>query len=206
MFSFCNKCGSGLERDVKNQIRLYDKSEETDENILFTIERFEECVAMKIPTRADHDIEELNFEIERMMDEFMTFTEVEKDIYSSFDSMPEGDRLRVCEQCAAMIDRLFMQFEQFLREYNDFGMYDKMKAVRDAFQKKQQSLASEFTAIQNKALGDYWADRQDELAELKAKLEDAKNRRTKIFFYELEKKWALDNEIEALEAQINRIS
>lgn len=204
VFSFCNKCGISLERDIKNNVSEYSADSETDENILFASERFDTCTAMTVPTRADHDIESLNYEIERMMDEFMTFAEVEKDILSSIDGMPEESRLRTCEKCSMMADRIFMQFEQFLKEYNDFGMYDELKSVRDAFAKKNQALASAFSAVQSKAASDYWKDRPEELAELKAKLEDAKNRRTKIFFYELEKKWALDNEIEALEAQINR--
>lgn len=206
VFSFCNKCGCSLERDLNNNVSVYDKDAETDENILFSRDRCDACAEMKIPTRADHDIESLGYEIERMMDEFMTFAEVEKDILSSIDSMPPENGLRVCEQCFAMVDRIFMQFEQFLKEYNDFGMYDELKAVRDSFQKKLQELSSKFSAEQNKAFNSYWADRQDELAELKAKLEDAKTRRTKIYFYEIEKKWELDNEIAELEHQINRVA
>ena len=83
LFSFCNKCGSRLERDIDNRIMVYERSQEKDEDLLLVNERFEVCTNMTVPTRANFDIESLNYEIERMMDEFMTFCEVLKDIYGN---------------------------------------------------------------------------------------------------------------------------
>ena len=91
LFGYCNKCGSKLERDIGNKVSVYDKESEQDEELLFAWDRFDTCTALTVPTRSTHDLESLNFEIERMMDEFMTFVEVLKDIRSSMDSM-EADR------------------------------------------------------------------------------------------------------------------
>ena len=41
LFGFCNKCGSKLERNARNVITVYDRTKESDEEILFAWERFE---------------------------------------------------------------------------------------------------------------------------------------------------------------------
>lgn len=205
LFGFCNKCGSKLERDIGNDVKVYDQSQESDEEILFAWDRFDTCTKMVVPTRSGHDIESLNYEIERMMDEFMTFTEVMKDIYSELDSMDDTRRHRVSELCFDMTDRIFMQFEQFLKEYSDFGIYDEMKTVRDAFSKQAQKYASEFAAKQRQAIEAYWADKPEEYEALKKALAKAIDERSKVLFFNLEQKWALDSEIERLQNEINRV-
>ena len=204
LFSFCNKCGSRVERDIDNRITVYERSQEKDEDLLLVNERFEVCTNMVIPTRANFDIESLNYEIERMMDEFMTFCEVLKDIYGMLDSMDDTRKHRVCELCFDMSDRIFMQFEQFLREYNDFGMYDELKQVRDAFGNKVQKLAAEFAVVQKDAMTRFWADRQDEYEALTKALAQAKEERARVPFMDFERKWALDAEIERLQNELTK--
>ena len=204
LFSFCNKCGSRLERDVGNNVTVFDISQESDELIQFAAERFDTCKALVIPTRSTHDLESLNYEIERMMDEFMTFTEVMKDIRSEMDSMEEDRRLRVCELCFDMTDRIFMQFEQFLKEYSDFGMYDEMKSVRDSFSSELQKLSSGFNSKQKAAADRYWADRPEEYKALKDALDKANEERAKATFFDFQRKWELDAEIERLKSELNR--
>ena len=204
LFSFCNKCGSRVERDIDNRITVYERSQEKDEDLLLVNERFEVCTNMVVPTRANFDIESLNYEIERMMDEFMTFSEVLKDIYGMLDSMDDARKHRVCEICADMSDRIFMQFEQFLKEYNDFGMYDELKQVRDAFNAKVQKLSAEFAVVQRDAMERFWADRKDEYEALTNALKDAKDRRARVPFLDFETKWALDAEIERLQNELTK--
>ena len=204
MFGYCNKCGSKLERDVKNTVSVYDKNAESDEEIAFAWERFDECTKMTVPTRDNFDIESMNYEIERMMDEFMTFCEVLKDIYSSMESM-EGDRkIRVCALCYDMADRIFLQFEHFLREYNDFGMYDELKSVRDAYSSTLQKLSSDFTARQKAISDGYWASRPDEYKALVEALRKAEEERARVAFMDFGRKWELDAEIERLQAELSR--
>ena len=204
LFGFCNKCGSKLERDIDNKVMIYDRMQEKDEDLILVNERFQVCIDMVVPTRADHDIESLNYEIERMMDEFMTFCEVLKDIYGMLDSMDDTRKHRVCELCFDMSDRIFMQFEQFLREYNDFGMYDELKQVRDAFGNKVQKLAAEFAVVQKDAMARFWADRQDEYEALTKALAQAKEERARVPFMDFERKWALDAEIERLQNELTK--
>ena len=204
LFGFCNKCGSKLERDIDNKVMIYDRMQEKDEDLILVNERFQVCIDMVVPTRADHDIESLNYEIERMMDEFMTFCEVLKDIYGMLDSMDDTRKHRVCELCFDMSDRIFMQFEQFLREYNDFGMYDELKQVRDAFGSKVQKLAAEFAVVQKDAMARFWADRQDEYEALTKALAQAKEERARVPFMDFERKWALDAEIERLQNELTK--
>lgn len=204
LFSFCNKCGSRVERDIDNRITVYERSQEKDEDLLLVNERFEVCTNMAVPTRANFDIESLNYEIERMMDEFMTFCEVLKDIYGMLDSMDDTKKHRVCELCFDMSDRIFMQFEQFLKEYNDFGMYDELKMVRDAFNSKVQKLSAEFAVVQKDAMERFWADRKDEYEALTKALKDAKERRARVPFMDFETKWALDAEIERLQNELTK--
>ncbi len=204
IFGFCNKCGSKLERDIDNNVRVYDRSQEQDEGIFFALERFDICTGMTVPTRATHDIESLGYEIERMMDEFMTFAEVMKDIYSSLDSKDEGSKLRTCELCFDMSDRIFMQFEQFLKEYNDFGLYDELKKVRDVYSSEVQRLSSSFSAKQKSMKDGYWAEHADEYERLTKALADAKDERARVPFMDFERKWALDAEIEKLQNELNK--
>ena len=204
LFGFCNKCGSKLERDIDNRIMVYERNQEKDEDLLLVNERFEVCTNMVVPTRANFDIESLNYEIERMMDEFMTFCEVLKDIYGMLDSMDDTRKHRVCELCFDMSDPIFMQFEQFLREYNDFGMYDELKQVRDAFGSKVQKLAAEFAVVQKDAMTRFWADRQDEYEALTKALAQAKEERARVPFMDFERKWALDAEIERLQNELTK--
>lgn len=204
LFGFCNKCGSKLERDIDNRIMVYERNQEKDEDLLLVNERFEVCTNMVVPTRANFDIESLNYEIERMMDEFMTFCEVLKDIYGMLDSMDDTRKHRVCELCFDMSDRIFMQFEQFLREYNDFGMYDELKQVRDAFGNKVQKLAAEFAVVQKDAMARFWAERQDEYEALTKVLAQAKEERARVPFMDFERKWALDAEIERLQNELTK--
>ena len=204
LFGYCNKCGSKLERDVGNNVKVYDKTQESDEELAFAWERFDECASMTVPTRSTHDIESLNYEIERMMDEFMTFTEVMKDIHSMIDSMELARKHRVCELCFDMSDRLFMQFEQFLREYNDFGMYDEMKSVRDSFSADLQRTSSEFASRQREVADSYWADRPEEYKALKDALKKAIDERSRVAFMDFSRKWELDAEIERLQNEINK--
>ena len=204
LFGFCNKCGSKLERDIDNKVMIYDRMQEKDEDLILVNERFQVCTDMVVPTRADHDIESLNYEIERMMDEFMTFSEVLKDIYSMLDSMDDTRKHRVCELCFDMSDRIFMQFEQFLREYNDFGMYDELKQVRDAFNSKVQKLSADFAVVQRDAMERFWADRKDEYESLTKALAQAKEERARVPFMDFERKWALDAEIERLQNELTK--
>ena len=204
MFGYCNKCGSRLERDVKNIVTVYDKNAETDEEVAFAWERFDECTSMAVPKREDFDIESMNYEIERMMDEFMTFGEVLKDIYSSLDSMDADRKFRVCALCYDMADRIFLQFEQFLREYNDFGMYDELKAVRDAYSSMLQKLSSEFNAKQKEISDGYWASRPEEFKALKEALRKAEEERARVTFFDFNRKWELDAEIERIQSELSR--
>ena len=204
LFSFCNKCGSKLERDIDNNIMVYERAQEKDEDLLLVNERYEVCSNMTVPTRANFDIESLNYEIERMMDEFMTFCEVLKDVYGMLDSMDDTKKHRVCELCLDVSDRIFMQFEQFLKEYNDFGMYDELKQVRDAFNAKVQKLSAEFAVVQKDAMEKFWADRKDEYEALTNALKDAKERRARVPFMDFETKWALDAEIERLQNELTK--
>ena len=204
LFGFCNKCGSKLERNARNVITVYDRTKESDEEILFAWERFEACTNLTVPTRGTHDIESLGYEIERMMDEFMTFAEVLKDIHSSLDSRDEDSRHRACELCYDMSDRIFMQFEQFLREYNDYGMYDELKKVRDVYAADVQKMAAGFASRQRAEMEKYWADNRDEYERLTKALADAKDRRARVPFMDFETKWALDAEIEKLQDELNK--
>ena len=206
LFGYCNKCGSKLERDIGNKVSVYDKESEQDEELLFAWDRFDTCTALTVPTRSTHDLESLNFEIERMMDEFMTFVEVLKDIRSSMDSMEADRKHRVCELCSEMVDRIFMQFEQFLREYSDFGMYEEMKSVRDSYSSELQRLSSDFIARQRSAADGYWADKQDEYKALKEALKKATEERARVAFMDFERKWELDAEIARLQNELNRSS
>ena len=204
MFGYCNKCGSKLERDVKNTVSVYDKNAEEDEEVAFAWERFDECTKMTVPTRDNFDIESMNYEIERMMDEFMTFGEVLKDIYSSLDSMEADRKLRVCALCYDMSNRIFLQFENFLREYNDFGMYDELKAVRDAYSSTLQKLSSDFTSRQKAISDGYWASRPEEFKALTEALRKAEEERARVTFFDFNRKWELDAEIERLQAELSR--
>lgn len=204
LFGFCNKCGSKLERDIDNRITVYERSQEKDEDLLLANERFEVCTNMTVPTRANFDIESLNYEIERMMDEFMTLCEVLKDIYGMLDSMDDTRRHRVCELCFDISDRILMQFEQFLREYSDFGIYDELKQIRDAFNSKVQKLSADFAVVQKGAMERFWADRKDEYEELTKALAKAKDERARVPFMDFERKWALDAEIERLQNELTK--
>ena len=204
MFGYCNKCGSKLERDVKNNITVYDKNSESDEEVAFAWERFDECTKMTVPNRQNFDIESMGYEIERMMDEFMTFCEVLKDIYSSMESMEYDRKFRVCSLCFDMADRIFMQFENFLREYNDFGMYDELKAVRDAYSSTVQKLSFDFITRQKEASQGYWASRPDEYKALNEALREAQEERAKVQFMDFERKWELDAEIKRLQSELSR--
>lgn len=204
LFGFCSKCGSSLEIGSDNAVCIYDKESETDENIMFSWERYDTCMALNVPIRGRMDFEAFNFEIERMMDEFMTFAEVEKDIFSSLDSMPEKQRLRTCQLCSKMINNLYQKFESFLNEYSDFGMADEMKALDRAYTEKSQALSRAYAAEQKKNAASYWADRQDEYNELMEALRKAKEKKSKVFFYDLKGNWEVDNEIAEIEAKLNR--
>ena len=204
MFGYCNKCGSKLERDVKNTVTVYDKSAESDEEIAFAWERFDECTKMVVPNRQNFDIESMNYEIERMMDEFMTFGEVLKDIYSSLETMEADRKLRVCALCNDMIDRIFLQFENFLKEYNDFGMYDELKTIRDAYSSMLQKLSSDFVARQKAISDGYWASRPEEYKALTDALRKAQEERARVPFMDFERKWELDAEVERLQAELSR--
>ena len=204
IFGYCNKCGSKLERDVKNTVTVYDKNAETDEEGAFAWERFDECTRMTVPKREDFDIESMNYEIERMMDEFMTFGEVLKDIYSSMESMEADRKLRVCALCYDMSDRIFLQFEHFLKEYNDFGMYDELKAIRDAYSSALQKLSSDFIARQKEVSQGYWASRPDEYKALTEALRKAQEERARVPFMDFEKTWELDAELERLQSELSR--
>ena len=206
LFGYCNKCGSKLERDINNKVSVYDKGQETDELVAFAWERFDTCTEMTVPTRANFDIESLNYEIERMMDEFMTFGEVLKDIRSEIDSMDENRAQRVCELCFEMIDRIFMQFDQFLKEYNEFGMYDELKSIRDSYSSLLQKLSSSFIVKQRDAMNSYWADRQDEYKALTEALKVATEERARVAFMDFGRKWELDAEIERLKTELNKTS
>lgn len=204
IFGFCNKCGSKLEIDMKGEAHVYDVAQEKDEDVLFVLERYGACSGMSLSGREDADTETMNCEIERMMDRIMTFSEVLKDISASLDSMNEGKRLRLCEICFDLSDRLFMEFEGFLREYSDFGMYEELKGVKEAFSKKHRILSADFAATQKASAEAYWANRSEEHARLKAALDDAMGRKTKIPFYDHKRKRELDNEIAEIQSKLNR--
>ena len=204
IFGYCNKCGSKLERDVKNTVTVYDKNAETDEEVAFAWERFDECTRMTVPTRDNFDIESMGYEIERMMDEFMTFNEVLKDIYSSLDTMDGDRKFRVCAICYDMADRIFLQFEHFLREYNDFGMYDELKAIRDAYSARLQKLSLDFIAKQKAIADGYWASRPEEFKALKEALRKAEEERARVTFFDFNRKWELDAEIERIQSELSR--
>ena len=204
LFSFCNKCGSKLERDIDNNIMVYERAQEKDEDLLLVNERYEVCSNMTVPTRANFDIESLNYEIERMMDEFMTFCEVLKDVYGMLDSMDDTKKHRVCELCLDVSDRIFMQFEQFLKEYNDFGMYDDLKKVRDVYSAEVQKMANTFASTQRNTASKYWEDKKDEYEALTKALKEAKEERARVPFMDFERKWALDAEIERLQTELTR--
>jgi hypothetical protein len=94
--------------------------------------------------------------------------------------------------------------EQFLREYNDFGMYDELKKVRDAFTAQVQKLSVSFAAVQRDAASKYWDDRKEEYEALTKALKDAKEERARVPFMEFERKWALDAEIERLQNELTK--
>ena len=204
LLSYCNRCGSTLERNVKNEVTVYDRNQEPDEDIAFAWERFDQCTRMTVPTRESHDIESLVYEIERMMDEFMTFAEVLKDILSMIDSMEEDRKHRICEICFNMADRIFLQFEQFLKEYNDFGMYEELKSVRDSYSTALQQMSVSFEKRQKSAADGYWADQAEEYEALKEALRKVTEERAKVAFMDFEKKWELDAEIRRLQAELSR--
>ena len=199
LFGFCNKCGSRLERDIRNAVTVYDPAQEPDEMVRAARERYDVCTAMTVPTRADHDIESLNYEIERMMDEFMALSEVLKDIATEVQDWPDERKHRVFELCFDFIDRIYLQFEHFLKEYSDFGMYDELKIVRDYYSNELQRLSMSFSSRQRKLREDYWAGREEEYESIQKALREAIEARSRLQFMDFGGKWTLDAEIERLQ-------
>ena len=205
LFAHCNKCGSTVERDMKNNVKVFTKEAEEDENIVFADNLTEECSAIVLPTREKFDIESFDFEVEKIMDKLMTFNEVMKDIYSSLDSMDAHRKLRTCELCADMADRIFKQFRPFVQEYEDYGMYGALKETSESFASMLNALSSDFAAETERRFREYWSERQELYGELQDKLSDAKARKSKTLFFDLQANWEIDNEIAAIEEQLNNI-
>lgn len=203
LFGFCNKCGSNLERKSDGTVSVYDKTQEKDPYVTMAAERFDVCSKVKIPTRAEYDFESFDSQIELVMDELMSFTETLKDVLSAKDEMEPDTKLRTLGLCYDMNVRLFRQYESFLKEYMDYGMYDEFKNLDSAYSKELQALTANFVSEQRKQTEEYWADKQDEYKRLTEALRDAKNRRSKLAFLDFQNKWDVDAEIEELEKQLS---
>ncbi len=205
LFTHCNKCGSTVERDLKNNVKIFCFESEEDENIIFANELTEECSAMVLPTREKFDIESFDYEVEKIMDKLMTFNEVMKDIFNSIESMDNHKKLRTCELCAEMTDRIFKQYKPFVQEYEDYGMFNALKETNDGFVSKLNQLSTAFASDSERRFKEYWAERKEQYDELQSKLADAKNRKSKTLFFDLQANWEIDNEIAAIEEQLNNI-
>lgn len=203
VFGYCNKCGSNIERDTRNSVRIYDKEKETDEALVMAYDRADACTALKIPTRDDFDIEGFDFEVERIMDNLLVFNEIMSDIYISLDSMDFDRRIRVCETCSNLMDRVWRQFEGFVTEYEDYGVKDILSETLEKYTKLEDQLSSEFSRMQSKAIEETWKGREDEYAELKRRLDEAKMHKKSIPMFNLSANWEADNEIAALERKLN---
>lgn len=203
VFGYCNKCGSNIERDTKNSVRIYDKEKETDEALVMAYDRADACTSLKIPTRDDFDIEGFDFEVERIMDNLLVFNEIMTDIYISLDSMDFDRRIRVCETCCNLMDRVWRQFEDFVTEYEDYGVKDILSETLEKYTKLEDQLSSEFSKMQSKAIAEMWKGREDEYAELKRRLDEAKMHKKSIPMFNLSANWEADNEIASLERRLN---
>lgn len=203
VFGYCNKCGSNIERDTRNSVRTYDKEKETDEALVMAYDRADACTSLKIPTRDDFDIEGFDFEVERIMDNLLVFNEIMTDIYISLDSMDFDRRIRVCETCYNLIDRVWRQFEDFVTEYEDYGVKDILSETLDKYTKCEEQLSSEFSRMQSKAIAEMWKGREDEYADLKKRLDEAKMHKKSIPMFNLSANWEADNEIATLERRLN---
>ncbi len=204
LFAHCNKCGSTIERDLKNNVKVFDKNKEQDENIIFANERTEECASLELPTREKFDIESFDYEVEKIMDNLMTFNEVMKDIFESMKTMDEHQKLRTCELCCSMVDRIFNQYKPFIQEYEDYGMYDELSDTYNSYTTELKKLSSEFSSKMDNAIKEYWSTRQDEYNELQKQLVDAKNRKSRTLMFDLRANWEIDNEIAAIEEKLNQ--
>ena len=202
LFGHCTKCGATIERTLDNDSSVYDRKNETDENLILAYERTDVCSAMEFPDRQKYDIEGFMDEVERMMDVLMTFNEVMKEILSMLDDLDDDRKYRTCELCYGMMDRIYKQFSKFVNEYSDYGMDSELRETMDGFTEKHRQYASELVKIQDAKLKDYWADRQEEYENLKAQLQDATDRKLKIPFYNLQANWEADNEIAAIEEKL----
>lgn len=205
LFAHCNKCGATIERDFKNKVKIFSKDSEEDENISFANEITEECSAMVLPTREKFDIESFDYEVEKIMDKLMAFNEVMKDIFSSLDSMDGHKKLRTCELCTEMVDRIFKQYKPFVMEYEEYGMYEALKETNDNFVSELGRLSSAFDADMDKAVKEYWANRREEFDELQNRLSDAKLRKSRTPMFDLHSNWLIDDEIAAIEEQLYNI-
>ena len=205
VFGYCNKCGSSIERDVVNNVKAYDRSSETDKSIKMTYDRANACAMLKIPTRERFDIEGFNFEVERIMDNLIVFNEIMTDIYDSLPSMDFDRRKRVCEVCCDLIDRVCKQYEDFITEYEDYGVKEILSETSKRYTELENQLSSEFSKVQSKALKELWKGREGEYAELQKKLEEAKMHKKSIPLFNLNANWEADNEISDIERKLNGI-
>lgn len=205
VFGYCNKCGSNLERDTKNTVRIYDRASETDGSLIMAYDRADACSSLKIPTRDSFDVEGFEFEVERIMDNLLVFNEIMTDIYDSLPSMDFDRRIRVCETCFDLIDRIWRQFEDFITEYEDYGVKEILSETLEKYTESENHLSSEFSKMQSKAMEEIWKGREDEYAELKKKLNDAKLRKKSIPMFNLSANWEADNEIADLERRLNNV-
>ena len=203
VFGYCNKCGSNLERDVKNIAKVYDRSSETDENLLMAYDRTETCTSLKVPTRDNFDIEGYDFEVERIMDNLMVFNEVMEDIYNSLNSMDFERKIRVCELCSDMVDRVVKQFDAFVTEFEDYGMKEALTSTSAKYNRLSDELSAEFSRMQSKSMDELWKGREEERAQLVKELNEAKIRKKSIPMYDLRSNWEADNEIAELERKLN---
>ncbi len=203
VFGYCNKCGSNIERDTRNSVRTYDKEKETDEALVMAYDRADACTSLKIPTRDDFDIEGFDFEVERIMDNLLVFNEIMSDIYISLGAMEFDRRIRVCETCYNLMDRVWRQFEDFVTEYEDYGVKDILSDTLDKYARLEEQLSSEFSKMQSKAIAEMWKGREDEYADLKKRLDEAKMHKKSIPMFNLSANWEADNEIATLERRLN---
>lgn len=205
LFGHCTRCGATIERTLDNKASVYKREEETDDSIVLARERMMICSEHTLPGQT-LDVESFLNEVEVIMDELMTFNEILKDIYSTFDNMDEGRRYRTCELCYEMIDRIYKQFGKFVTEYVDFGMDKELKGTLEMYKKAHGEFATALSKKQSTMLEEYWASRQEEYEDLKKKLEDAKLRKQRIPMYNLQANWEADNEIAELEERLYTIN
>ena len=67
-----------------------------------------------------------------------------------------------------------------------------------------QKLSSDFNARQKEISDGYWASRPEEYKALKEALRKAEEERARVTFFDFNRKWELDAEIERLQSELSR--